>query len=202
MSSELQKEFARIMSDVFHELNEIIGYEYFQPSQIKKIAKNYLKFLPLVEEILMKSRGVTLRDIEKEERNYEKGKQAAMIGILDGLILKDYKGNTFKEKFKNYIHDPGIEPKWLQTTDYDRYLQILLDFVSKISSNTVLQFAFNYKSKKLVPISQGIVRVLNKEMFFRDVLTLDEKTIDETLEIFRELGAIAEHHLKLLYAMR
>jgi len=34
-------------------------------------------------------------------------------------------------------------------------------------------------------------------MFFRDVLTLDEKTIDETLEIFRELGAIAEHHLAL-----
>jgi hypothetical protein len=99
-------------------------------------------------------------------------------------------------------HDPGTKCKWLQTTDYNKYLQTLLDFVSKISSNTVLQFVFNYKAKKLVPISQGIVRIFRTKMFFRDVHTLDEETIDETLEIFRELGAIGEHHLKLLYAMK
>jgi hypothetical protein len=51
-------------------------------------------------------------------------------------------------------------------------------------------------------MSQGIVRVFRTKMFFRDVHTLDEKTIDDTLQIFRELGAIAEHHLKLLYAMK
>jgi hypothetical protein len=179
MSSELEKEYVRIMSDAFYELNEIIGYEYFRPSQIRKI----VKLLPLVEEMVLKPRGVTIGDVGKEERNYEKGKQAALMGILDGYVLKEYEGNTFKEKFKNYIHDPGIRCKWLQTTDYNRYLQTLLDFVSKISSNIVLQFVFNYKSKKLVPISQGIVRVFRKKMFFRDVLTLDEKTIDETLEI-------------------
>jgi hypothetical protein len=60
---------------------------------------------------------------------------------------------------------------------------------------------FNYKSKKLA-MSQGIVRVFRTKMFFRDVHTLDEKTIDDTLQISRELGAIVEHHLKLLYAMK
>jgi hypothetical protein len=52
---------------------------------------------------------VTPSDAGKEDLNYEKGKQAALMGILDGYFLKEYEGNTFKEKFKNYIHDPGVK---------------------------------------------------------------------------------------------
>jgi hypothetical protein len=182
MSSEFKKEYFRIMSDAFHECNEIMGYEYFRPAQINKITKAFSKLFPLVEELILKPRGVTIRDVETEQVDYERGKRAALMGILDGYVLKEYEGHSFKEKYKNYIYDPGITGcKWIQSTDYDRYLQTLFDTLLKIGSNKALtQFVFNYKSKKLVSISQGIVRIFRKKAFFRDAITQDEKTIDET----------------------
>lgn len=203
MPSELEKEFVKIISGALHECNEIIGYEYFRAAQIGNIAKNFVKTFPLIEELMLKPRGVTIADIEKEQHDYDKGKRAALMGILDGHVFRGYEGNTFKEKFKNYIYDPGItDCKWIRTTDYDKYLQTLLHFVSEISSNKTLQFIYDYKRKKLVSISQGIVRIFKNKKFFKDEIVPNENTVDEAIDIFRELGAVAEHHLKLLYAIK
>ena len=60
-------------------------------------------FMPLVEGLLKETRGVTFEEIEKEAYDYERLKRVALQGLFDGNILKGYKGNTFEEKFNNYL---------------------------------------------------------------------------------------------------
>jgi hypothetical protein len=55
------------MSDALHEINEILGYEYFKQDMIKQISENFLLVVPVAEEIVKELRGVNLDEIEKEQ---------------------------------------------------------------------------------------------------------------------------------------
>jgi hypothetical protein len=120
MSSQLQQEFVRVISDALHEINEMFGYEVIDSSEIDKIAANSLKVLPTVEDLLKSKRGVTLEDVEKEEHNYEKAKAVVIRRILHEYIFKGYKGTSFEEKFKDYLYSSGTETcEWIGKTGYD-----------------------------------------------------------------------------------
>ena len=50
--------------------------------------------------------------------------------------------------------------------------------------------------------TQALTKILGKSKFFEDSPRIDETIIDEHIEIFRELGAIAEGYLKLIYGIK
>jgi hypothetical protein len=124
--------------------------------------------------------------------------------MFHGFILRVYDGNSFDEKFKNYLYYSGIQKiPWISSTDYDKYYNTLANIISKHSSYRILlKLIYDYRKKKLQSVTQGFTKILGVEGFFKDMPTVDDTIIDEHVEIFRELGAIAEHHLKLLYAIK
>jgi hypothetical protein len=46
-----------------------------------------------------------------------------------------------------------------------------------------------------------MARIYTKQKFYQETIILDEITVDKHIEIFRELGAIAENYLKLVYGV-
>jgi hypothetical protein len=88
MSSEFEKKFVKVMSNAFYEINERTGYELFEPTKIEEISKKLVKLTPLVEELLLKpKRGVTLKDVEKEQIDFEKSTKAGNIGNSTWVYL-------------------------------------------------------------------------------------------------------------------
>lgn len=205
MSSEEDEKYAKVMSDTLNEINEILGYTYFDATQIEELVKAFVKLVPFIKSLLLKDANeVTVKKFDTEPFDSEKGKQSSLQGIFDGLVLKGYEGDPFEEKFKNYLYNSGIEKsEWISKTGYDDYYNILLKIVSMNPSNLILlKLVYDYRKEKLLSITQGFTKILMMEDFFKNVSTLDETIIDEHFNIFRELGGIVENHLKLLYAIK
>ena len=159
MSSQLQQEFVRVISDALHEINEMFGYKIIDSSEIDKIAANSLKVLPTVEALLKSKRGVTLEDVEKEEHNYEKAKAVVIRRILYEYIFKGYKGTSFEEKFKDYLYSSGTETcEWIGKTGYDFYFNAVMNQVSKlVMNNDAIKFIIDYLNKSTRTRSQTVM---------------------------------------------
>ena len=204
MSSQLQQEFVSVISDALREINEMFGYEVFDNSEIDKIAANFLKVLPTVEALLKSTRGVTLQEVEKEDHDHEKAKAMAIRGILHGYIFKDYKGTSFEEKFKDYLYSSGTETcEWIEKTGYDAYFNAVMNQVSKlVMNNDATKFIIDYLNKSTRTRSQAVMTlILTKPEFFKDSPNLDEKAIEDHVEIFKRLSGISEKLFKLIYAV-
>ena len=103
MSSKLKERFIKIIESAFYEINQILGYEYFNKSTIEDRSKEFLSVgLPFVEYLLTKKRGVNLQELENEELDEQKAKGAMLRGLFHGIILNNYNGNSFEEKYKDY----------------------------------------------------------------------------------------------------
>jgi hypothetical protein len=205
MSSAVEKRFIHVISDALCDINDTLGYEYFDTNKTAEIAeKLYLAGYAKMQKFLKEQRGITLNELDKEKFEYEKAKEKAYFGILDGLIIKTYKGDSFEEKFNNYLYYSGIEQcEWITNTTYDLYYQTLSNILSTNTSNTnMINFIGRFIKRKMKSTTQGIAKIQTKWKFFRNIQTLDEITIDEHLETFRELAAIAENYLKLLYGIK
>jgi hypothetical protein len=204
MSSQLQQEFVSVISDALREINEMFGYEVFDNSEIDKIAANFLKMLPSVEAYLKSERGVTLQEVAKEKHDYKKAKDMAIRGILHGSILKNYKETSFEEKFKDYLYSSGTETcEWIGKTGYDSYFNAVMNQVSKlVMNNDATKFIIDYLNKSTRTRSQAVMTlILTKPEFFKDLPKLDEKTVDDHIEIFKSLSGIVEKLFKLIYAV-
>ena len=103
MSKNLQNNLLLCISSALYEINEILGYEYFESTNIDNLSKKFIKMLPYSEKLLQQVRGVSLKDIEKEEMDIDKGMKAVIKGIFHGVIIKNFKGKTFEEKFLNFL---------------------------------------------------------------------------------------------------
>jgi len=204
MSSKVEKILDTIMRDALAEINEILGYEYLEKAKIEETSMRFLDFMPFVERVLKEKRGVTLEDLEKESYDYKKVKKAALMGMLHGLILREYEGNTFDEKFRNYLYSSGIENcEWITKTEYVTYYKMLIKNLSSAASNiNMIKLVNGFIEREGKSIVQAITKIRTKGKFFEDPSTMDEIIVDEHLEIFRELGAIAESYLKLIYAIK
>ena len=100
----------RIITSAFYEINQILGYEYFDKTTIEDRSKKLLIIgLPFGEWLLEQKSGVNLQDLENEELDEEKTKRAVLGGMFYGLIIKDCEGKTFEEKYQNYLYRSGIE---------------------------------------------------------------------------------------------
>lgn len=136
MSPKFKELIVTVVSDALHEINEILGYEYFKQDMIKQISEFFLLVVPVVEEFVKEIRGVNLDEIEKEQYDYNRLKRYALRGLFDGYILREYPGDTFNEKFKKYLYNSGIEKcTWIANTRYDNYYQVLNTYVSKLNLN-------------------------------------------------------------------
>jgi hypothetical protein len=160
--------------------------------------------MPLVEGLLKETRGVTFEEIEKEAYDYERLKRVALQGLFDGNILKGYKGNTFEEKFNNYLYTSGIERcKWITKTGYRIYYQTFCNHISKLNSDRdAISLINKFVKEGGKSTTQALTKILVKSKFFEDSPRIDETIIDEHIEIFRESGAIAEGYLKLIYGIK
>jgi hypothetical protein len=149
-------------------------------------------------------RGVTLKDIEKEPYSYERLKRITLRGLFDGFLLKGYMGNSFEEKFENYLYNSGVEDcRWITKTGYDIYYRTLHVYVLKLNINvSVKNLVKEYMKEKGRSITQVITKILTKKKFFENNPKTDETVINEHIEIFRELGGIAESYLKLIYGLK
>jgi hypothetical protein len=87
MSTAFKKNITDIISHALSDINEIMGYEYFDPNKLDEISKKFLVVLPFADRMLQQRRGVTIQDLEKETFEREKGKKAAIRGIFDGIIV-------------------------------------------------------------------------------------------------------------------
>jgi len=204
MSSKLHQEYVTVISDALREINEMFGYEVFDSSIIDKTARNFLKLLPIVETELKSKRGVTLQDVEKEKHDYEKAKDMVIRGILHGSIFKNYKGNSFEEKIKDYLYSSGTEIcEWIGKTDYISYFNTMMNKVSKLVMDIdATKYILNFLNESTRSRSQAIMTlILTKPDFFKDSQNYDEKTIDDHIEIFKMLSGVAEKMFKLIYAI-
>lgn len=203
MSLHLQQEIVRVFCDALHEINEMLGYEYFESSKIDKLAAKFLKALPSVEALLKSRRGVTLRDVEKEKYDYEKAKAMAIRGIFHAYILKEYKGTSFEEKFKDYLYSSGTEKcEWIGETDYASYFNAVINQISNLVKNKdATKFIIDYLNKNPNTRSQAIMTLFTNPNFFKDSPNIDEKIIDDHIGISKSLSGVAEKLFKLTFAI-
>jgi hypothetical protein len=199
MSPELKAKLTATISDALYEINEMLGYEYFEENKIKDVSKKFLNMLPFAEQLLMNTRGVTLKDLENEEINRERAKIAVIKGIFDGEVLKNYSGS-----FADYLYHSGTEQcKWISNTHYDDYFQALSNLALKVATELdKLLFIGDFTKRKIRSTTQMAAKISTKKRFFEDRKDYTESIIDEHTEIFRELGAIVENQLKLLYGIK
>ena len=204
MSAALKERLLSVIYEALYEINEIIGYEYIDRKKVKKNKELFLQLLALGEKLLEEKRGVTLKDLENEPFDHEKVKGIVLLGLFHGFILRDAKGKSFEEKFENYLYSSSIERcEWIEHTGYNNYYQSLFSLVSKICINTnKIKFVFDFSKLKLQSTSQGITKIQTKRSFFKSNIRMTETTVDEHLDIFRELGAVTETFLKMLYGIK
>ena len=204
MSTAFKKNITDILSHALIDINEIIGYEYFDPNKLDEISKKFLVVLPFADRMLEQRRGVTIQDLEKETFEREKAKKAAIRGVFDGIIIRNYKGNSFQEKLDNYLYHSGIEQSvWISKTGYDLYYRTLHEVISRdLSDRNTINFIHRFTKRKVKSTTQALIKIQTKEKFFKNPSKIDEMTIDEHLDIFREAGAITENYLKLIYGIK
>jgi len=151
----------------------------------------------------MKKRGITLKDLENEKIDNEKAKKWFIKGILHGEILNSYEGDTFEKKFSNYVYLSGIvQCQWIKSTNYDVYYQNLSSIIPRITSDSNLQNFVNiFLNANDKSVSQKIMKITSKSRFFEGRSKMDEFFIEEYVDIFKELSALSERYLKLLYGV-
>lgn len=200
--SKIENALIDVISEALKEINDICGYEIIELDKIKDISKRFLTFLPFMEN-LFRLKGLNLNDIEKEI-NLEKGKRAALLGMFHGIILKYYNGNTFKEKYEHFLYNSNIQScDWIKKTQYDNYYKKLFELILKIKNNSNnIEFINIYSKHKNKSTTQAITKINTKENFFCNNISINEKTIDEYIEIFRELCSVIEGKLKLMYGIK
>ncbi|HEX7141362.1 MAG TPA: hypothetical protein VF222_02670, partial [Nitrososphaeraceae archaeon] len=204
MSKNLQNNLLLCISNALYEINEILGYEYFESTNIDNLSKKFLKMLPYSEKLLQQVRGVSLKDIEKEEMDIDKGMKAVIKGIFHGVIIKNFTGKTFEEKFLNFLYYDGITHcRWINKTDYHNYYNTLFTLVKTINSDLEkLKFIHNLLEIKRNSTSQGITKIFLKKDFFKEYSNHNELTIDLYIEVFKELAGIIESYIKLIYGIK
>ena len=187
MSSELKEKLTAVISDALYEINEMLGYEYFEENKIKGVSKEFLKMLPFAEQLLTKTRSVTLKDLENEEINRERAKMAFIKGIFVGIVLRNYSGS-----FTDYLYRSGTENcTWISNTHYDDYFWALSNLAPKVATEVdKLIFIGDFSKRKIRSTIQAVAKISIKKRFFEDRKDFSESIIDEHIEIFRELGAI------------
>lgn len=163
--SKIEKALIDVISEALKEINDICGYEIIELDKIKDISKRFLTFLPFMEN-LFRLKGLNLKDIEKEI-NLEKGKRAALLGMFHGIILKYYNGNTFKEKYENFLYNSNIQScDWIKKTQYDNYYKKLFELILKIKNNSNnIEFINIYSKHKNKSTTQAITKINTKEKF-------------------------------------
>jgi hypothetical protein len=204
LSSHLRQELLRVYCDALREINEIFGFEYFENSKVDMIAANFLEMLPFSEALLKSKRGVTLQELEKEEHDLKKAKDIAIRGILHGTILKYYNGNSFEEKFKDYVYSSGTETcEWIRKTGYDSYFNVVTNQVSKLVMNKdATKYIVDNLNISTRSRSQAIMGLfLTKPDFIKDLPNFNEKVIEDHVEVFKRLSGVAEKLFKLIYAI-
>jgi 6-phosphofructokinase len=181
MSPKFKELIVTVMIDALHEINEILGYEYFKRDMIEQTSKNFLLVVPVAEELVKEIRGVNLDEIEKEQYDYSRLKRYVLRGLFDGYILRDYSGNSFDEKFKKYLYNSGIERcTWIAKTRYDNYYQVLNTYVSKLNLNeNAKSLVKEFIKEHIKSTTQTIAKMLTKKKFFEDNPKIDEIVIDE-----------------------
>jgi hypothetical protein len=131
---KLEEEFTKATTDALYEINELVGYNYFKNKEIQEIGNAFLQLLPALENSLKNQRGIYLDNIENEQFDHEKNKKAVIQGIFHGLILVRFEGNSFEEKYKNFLYYSQIENcDWIRNTHYDNYYQVLYNITSKLN---------------------------------------------------------------------
>lgn len=131
----------------------MVGYSHFEKEEREELREKLLKLSPVIEKnVMIPKRGITLKDLEKEIPDYEKCKKAALNGFMDGNILKNYSGVTFKDKYEDYLYNAGINQcKWIKETSHDEYFHTLLGITFKVISNVDLsKKIWNYCLSKLL----------------------------------------------------
>jgi hypothetical protein len=197
-------ELRRIIENALMKINEMIGYEYYSKSDIELNSGKLVQLLPLMEKVTNFERPISVDQLSNEIPDYDKCTERAIEGFLEGHIIKNYSGTTTKEKFENYLHYSGIEQiKWISNTPYDKYYSALFVVTNKIRNNPeIIEFVKQFLATKILPSTQGLSIIFNKERFWKEKLSIDESVIDEFIEIFRSLVAIYENRLKLLYGIK
>ena len=64
MSKKLQNNILLCISNALNEINQILGYEYFESTNLENLSKKFLKILPYSEKFLQQTRGVSLKNVE------------------------------------------------------------------------------------------------------------------------------------------
>ena len=203
MSKKLQNNLLLSISNALNEINQILGNEYFECTKIDNLSRKFLKMLPYSEKFLQQTRGASLEDVEKEEMDIDKGMKAVIKGIFHGIIIKNFKGNTFEEKFQNFLYYVGITHcRWINKTDYDNYYNTLFTLVETINTDLEkLKLIHNLLEIKINSTSQGITKIFLKEDFFKES-NYNELIMDLHIEIFKELAGIVENYIKLIYGIK
>jgi hypothetical protein len=205
ISQDIRDRLLEVLQSAFLEINQIIGYEYFDKATAERKSKElYTAGLGFAEKVLRETRGVSLRDLKIEELDEEKTKRAALRGIFHGLILTGYRGSSFEEKYEDYLLRSGIEQcSWISKTDYNTYYNTYYSFVSKINSDKEKIFFINeFVKRKIYATTQHLAKISRKGGFYQESAVIDEALIDDHIDIFKDLGAILENYLKLLYAIK
>jgi hypothetical protein len=179
MSTAFKKNITDIISHALIDINEIIGYEYFDPNKLDEISKKFFVVLPFVDRMLKQRRGVTTQDLEKETFEREKDKKADIQGIFEGRIIRDYKGSSFREKFDNYLYSSGTEHAvWISKTGYDLYYRTLHEVISReLSNRNTINFIHRFMKRKVKSTTQALIKIQTKEKFFKNPSKIDEMTI-------------------------
>ena len=93
--------------------------------------------------------------------------------------------------------------KWIKKTEYSNYYKKLNEMLSKTITNLdTIEYINTYSKHKIKATTQAITKINTKENFFNNNTNVNEKTIDEYIEIFRELCSVIEGRLKLLYGIK
>jgi hypothetical protein len=204
MSPKLRQKFIETFSDALNEINEFMGYEYFKKSNIRSTCRAFLELEPFAEWLLMMTRGVSLQDLERENIDREKAKKAVIKGIFDGLIIRNYHGTSFDNRFGDYLYRSGTEHcPWIRDTHYDDYYKTLSNLTSRfVSRPDTLLFIGDFTRRKIKSHTQTVAKMSTRRNFFTERHTINASLADEHIEVFRDIGAIAENYMKLLFGIK
>lgn len=84
--------------------------------------------------------------------------------MFHGIILKYYNGNTFREKYENFIYYSNIQScEWIKKTEYDNYYKKLNEIILKIITNSdTVEYINTYSRHKSKSTTQAIIKINTK----------------------------------------
>jgi hypothetical protein len=195
--------YSGIIREIIVDLNNKFGSEMCNEKCINKIIKRECVNLILIKRRSRK-KGVNITNdlITKEQKNNLK--LLLQSRILHTLIITSSthtENPSFYSKFHEYTKYIGITNcEWISKTNYDGYFNKFLEIGSQINNDKDKLKQVSYLNNKEISMFQAFVRVQSKDLFFKN--DIDDRVINQCIEVFRELSSICENYLKFLYLVK